>query len=79
MQVLRNNSKAAVIAFGIFGRYRAPVILRRFSGGSLICPQWRYQAVPDAPPSWENDYGRPDMNGGRKSLAVKALKFEGLF
>lgn len=26
--------------------------------------QWHYRAVPDAPPSWENDYGRPDMDGG---------------
>jgi hypothetical protein len=26
--------------------------------------KWRYQPFPDAPPSWENDYGRPDMNGG---------------
>jgi len=21
--------------------------------------QWRYQAYPDMPPSWENDIGRP--------------------
>ncbi len=63
MQVLRNNAKAAVIAFGILG-VTVPLSSCADLREEFDPSQWRYQVVPDAPPSWENDYGRPDMNGG---------------
>ena len=63
MQALRNNTKVAVIAFGILG-LAVPLSSCADLREEFDLSQWHYQAVPDAPPSWENDYARPDMGGG---------------
>ena len=57
-----NHAKASVIAFGLLAStmtLSSCADLRE----EFDLSQWHYQAVPDGPPSWENDYGRPDMGG----------------
>ena len=62
-QLLMNSTKAGVTAFCILG---ATVFLSSCADlrEEFNPSQWRYSPVPDAPPSWESDYGRPDMDGG---------------
>ncbi len=52
--------KSAIAAFSILG-----VTLLSISCADLreeFDPsKWQYRPVPNMPPSWENDYGRPPM------------------
>ncbi|MBW2709437.1 MAG: hypothetical protein JRD04_09200 [Deltaproteobacteria bacterium] len=63
MRTLIKNVRVAVVAFSILGMtvsFISCADLRE----ELDFSQWRYQPVPSGPPSWEEDFGRPDMRGG---------------
>ncbi len=62
-EALMNNAKVAVIAFGLLA---STMVLSSCADlrEEFDPSQWRYSPVPNAPPSWENDFGRPDMDGG---------------
>lgn len=55
--------KTAVLAFSILG-ITVPVISCADLREEFNPSQWQYRPVPDMPPSWEEDFGRPDMSGG---------------
>jgi len=63
IRTLMNHTKAAVMVLfflGLTGPFMSCADLREEFDSS----KWRYQPVPNLPPSWENDMGRPDMSGG---------------
>ena len=65
MRTFVKSVKTAVLAFSILGitvSFMSCADLREESNPS----QWQYRPVPDMPPSWEEDYGRPDMSGGEE-------------
>ena len=60
VQTLRTCAKSALVAFFILGitvPFTSCADLREEFDPS----KWQYRPVPDMPPSWENDYGRPPM------------------
>ena len=62
-ETLMHNARIAAVGFSLLGAAAALsscAALREEFNAS----RWRYQPVADVPPSWENDYGRPDMSGG---------------
>jgi len=62
MRTLVTRTKTAVVAFSmvmIAGFFISCADLREEFDSS----KWQYRPVPDMPPSWENDYGRPPMGG----------------
>ncbi len=60
---LIHNIRAAVLALSLLG-ITVPFISCADLREEFDPSKWRYQPVPDLPPSWENDMGRPDMSGG---------------
>lgn len=60
---LIKSVKAVFVAVGIFCA-ASFVVCCADMREEFDASKWRYQPFPDAPPSWENDYGRPDMDGG---------------
>jgi hypothetical protein len=63
MRALVRNAKIAVVAFSILG-IAALFISCADLREEFDPSKWHYRPVPDGPPSWEEDYGRPDMSGG---------------
>lgn len=63
VRILMNGARAAVVAFSILG-ITVPIISCADLREEFDPSKWHYRPVPDAPPSWEEDYGRPDMSGG---------------
>ncbi len=63
IRTLMDNTKAAVVVLFLLG---LSVLLISCADlrEEFDSSKWRYQPVPNLPPSWENDYGRPDMSGG---------------
>ena len=65
VRTLVKSAKTAVVAFSILGitvLFISCADLREEFDPS----QWHYRPVPDGPPSWEEDFGRPDMSGGEE-------------
>jgi hypothetical protein len=60
---LRKCARAVVVAFFILG-ITVPFTSCADLREEFDLSKWQYRPVPDMPPSWENDYGRPDMGGG---------------
>lgn len=63
MRALVKSAKTAVVAFSILGitvSFMSCAALREEFDPS----KWQYRPVPVGPPSWEEDFGRPDMDGG---------------
>jgi len=65
MRTLVKSAKTAVVAFSILG-ITVPLISCADLREEFDPSQWQYRPVPDAPPSWEEDFGRPDMSGGEE-------------
>ncbi len=64
MRTLVKSAKTAVVAFSILG-ITVPFISCADLREEFDPSQWHYRPVPDGPPSWEEDFGRPpDMSGG---------------
>jgi hypothetical protein len=63
MRILMSGARTAVVAFSILG-ITIPLISCADLREEFNPSQWRYSPVPNAAPSWEEDYGRPDMNSG---------------
>jgi hypothetical protein len=63
MRILMKGARTAVVAFFILG---ITVFLMSCADlrEEFDPSKWHYRPVPDAPPSWEEDYGRPDMRSG---------------
>jgi hypothetical protein len=65
VRILMSGARAAVVAFFILGMtvpFMSCADLREEFNPS----QWRYSPVPDAAPSWEEDYGLPDDISGEE-------------
>jgi len=65
IRILMNGARTAVVAFSILGitvSFISCADLREEFDPS----QWRYSPVPDAVPSWEEDYGLPDDISGEE-------------
>jgi hypothetical protein len=65
MRILMNGARTAVVAFSILGITvfcMSCADLREEFNPS----QWHYSPVPDAAPSWEEDYGLPDDISGEE-------------
>ena len=58
IRTLMKSAKTALVVFSILG---VTVTFISCSNSS----QQRYQPAPGTPPSWENDYGRPEPDGER--------------
>ena len=56
--ILMNGAKIAVFAFSILG-ITVPFISCADLREEFDPSKWQYRPVPDGPPSWEEDYGRP--------------------
>ena len=65
MRILMNGARIAAVAFFILG-ITVPLISCADLREEFNPSQWRYSPVPDAEPTWEEDYGRPDMNTGEE-------------
>jgi hypothetical protein len=65
MRILMNGARTAVVAFSILG-ITVPFISCADLREEFDPSQWRYSPVPDAPPSWEEDYGLPDDISGEE-------------
>ena len=65
MRILMSGARTAVVAFSILG-ITVPFISCADLREEFDPSQWQYRPVPDMPPSWENDYGRPDMSDGEE-------------
>jgi len=66
MRTLVKRAKTAVVAFSILG-ITVPFISCADLREEFDPSKWQYRPVPDAPPSWEEDFGRPpDMSGGEE-------------
>ncbi len=64
MRTLVKSAKTAVVAFSILG---ITVLFMSCAGlrEEFDPSKWHYRPVPDGPPSWEEDFGRPpDSSGG---------------
>jgi hypothetical protein len=65
MRILMNGARTAVIAFSILG-ITVPIISCADLREEFDPSKWHYSPVPDAPPTWEEDYGVPDMQSGEE-------------
>jgi hypothetical protein len=65
MRTLVKSAKIAVVAFSILGM-TVPFISCADLREEFDPSKWQYRPVPDGPPSWEEDFGRPDMSGGEE-------------
>jgi hypothetical protein len=59
-QTLRMCARPALVAFLILG-FAVPFTSCADLREEFDASQWQYRPVPQMPPSWENDYGRPPM------------------
>jgi hypothetical protein len=58
MRTLVKRAKTAVVAFSILG-ITVPLISCADLREEFDPSKWHYRPVPDGPPSWEEDFGRP--------------------
>ena len=65
MRTFVKSVKTAVPVFSILG-ITVPFISCADLREEFNSSQWQYRPVPDMPPSWEEDFGRPDMSGGEE-------------
>lgn len=65
MRILMKCARTAVVAFSILG-ITAPFMSCADLQEEFDPSQWHYSPVPDAPPSWEEDYGLPDDISGEE-------------